>query len=255
MRRRRIIAQLLAQVADVHVHHALAHHHVAAPGLGQQRVAGHHPPGPPHQRHQDVELDARQLHVAAGLRDAPRGHVDGEAGHGDLLIDRVRPRAAQHGPQARQQLPGAEGLGEVVVGAQLEAHHPVGLVAAGRQHDDRHRGARADAAAHLQAVEAGHHHVQQHRVEGALLQRGQALRPVGGVREVHVVLGEVGLEQLREPRVVVDEEHPGGHARLYSTERGVGAPRSPSAAPAPARPWAGRRPGGWPGRRRWASPG
>ena len=46
---------------------------------------------------------------------------------------RLRPVGfAEHGAQARQQLARAERLGDVVVGAELEPDHAVGLVAAWR---------------------------------------------------------------------------------------------------------------------------
>ena len=42
------------------------------------------------------------------------------------------------GADAGDDLGGRERLDDVVVGPDLEPHHPVGLGAAGREHDDRH---------------------------------------------------------------------------------------------------------------------
>ena len=50
------------------------------------------------------------------------------------------------GPDAGDQLADAERLRHVVVGAELEPEHPVELVAARREHDDRHVRRRATAA-------------------------------------------------------------------------------------------------------------
>src|SRR5260221_5120354 len=47
--------------------------------------------------------------------------------------------AAEHGANAREKLARAERLGDVVVGAQLEAHHAVGFVASSGEHDDPDR--------------------------------------------------------------------------------------------------------------------
>jgi hypothetical protein len=44
--------------------------------------------------------------------------------------------AAQDGLDARHQLAGIERLGQVVIGAELEADDLVDVLAAGRQHDD-----------------------------------------------------------------------------------------------------------------------
>ena len=63
----------------------------------------------------------------------------------------------------------------------------------------------ADALAHLDAVQAGHHHVEEHGVEGARLERREALAAVGRHGDREAVLVEVAREQLVEAGVVVDE--------------------------------------------------
>ena len=73
---------------------------------------------------------------------------------------------AGDGPDAGDQLADAERLGHVVVGAELEAEHPVELVAARREHDDRHvRRARPQRAAHVAAVHVRQAEVEQHDVD------------------------------------------------------------------------------------------
>ena len=54
-----------------------------------------------------------------------------------LAARRRLARGAERRPRARDQHLRAEGLGDVVVGAQLQARHDVALLALGRQHDDR----------------------------------------------------------------------------------------------------------------------
>ena len=73
--------------------------------------------------------------------------------------------AAQHRVDARHQLARVEGLGQVVVGAHLQADDAVDVVALGGEHDDRGRGRlRAQAAADRQAVLARQHQVEHHQV-------------------------------------------------------------------------------------------
>ena len=78
--------------------------------------------------------------------------------------------APQQGPQPRQQLVQRERLRQVVVGAGVEAGHPVGDLVARGEHrapgsgrPRRRRSATADA----EAVEPGHHHVEDEQVEAA----------------------------------------------------------------------------------------
>src|SRR6478752_3879818 len=66
-----------------------------------------------------------------------------------------RPGAAEQGPHARAELPDRERLGDVVVGAELEADDLVELVVAGGQHDDRHRAPGAELLADLEPVADG----------------------------------------------------------------------------------------------------
>src|SRR5450756_799981 len=58
----------------------------------------------------------------------------------------VAARAAQQRPNARREFARAERLGEVVVGAELQALHQILLTVLGGEHDDGHVGGGADAA-------------------------------------------------------------------------------------------------------------
>ena len=63
--------------------------------------------------------------------------------------------AAEHRLHAGDELGRRERLGDVVVGAELEAEHPVDLGVAGGEEDHRDRRGLAQAAAHLEAVDVG----------------------------------------------------------------------------------------------------
>ncbi len=80
----------------------------------------------------------------------------------------------QSGLDAGYQLAGAEGLGDVVLGAQGEADHLVGLFVLRRQEDDRDVAQLANAHAQLEAVDAGHHDVHNGQVEGRACQLFQS---------------------------------------------------------------------------------
>ena len=77
--------------------------------------------------------------------------------------------SAQDGPHAGRQLVGVEGLGHVVVGAQVQALGLVRRGALGRQEDDRDGAPLAQLAHDLDAVEVEHHDVQEHDVRPQLL--------------------------------------------------------------------------------------
>ena len=62
------------------------------------------------------------------------------------------------------ELAGAERLGQVVVGADLEADDEIGLGVTCGEHQHRDRSFTLDLAADVEAVEAGEHEVEHHEV-------------------------------------------------------------------------------------------
>ena len=139
-------------------------------------------PGLRGQRDEDLELDEGRLHRLAARRRrrawpgrcAARGPRSGS-----LAVARLAPghaRAPQRRLHAGAELAQRERLGDVVVGAELEAEDLVDLLGLGREHDDRHRRARAQAPAHLEPVDAGHHHVEHDEVERSSRRSARAPR-------------------------------------------------------------------------------
>ncbi len=119
--------------------------------------------------------------------------------------------AAQHRVDARDELARIERLGQVVVGAHLEADDAIDVLALGRQHDDRHRLAgAAQAPAHGETVFAGQHEVEHDQVRRVALQLLVELARVGKRRHLEALLGQIAGEQVAQAHVVVDDEDLGG---------------------------------------------
>ena len=77
----------------------------------------------------------------------------------------ARAGAAEQGPDPGQQLVEGEGLGQVVVGAGVEAGDPVGHLVAGGEHEHRRAVAPLpQQAADGQPVDPRHHHVEHDQV-------------------------------------------------------------------------------------------
>ena len=120
--------------------------------------------------------------------------VSPPAGRPRSAPDPIRP--PQERPDAGDQLAHAEGLGQVVVGADLEPQHPVDLVGARGEHQHRRRGLGAEGSQHRQPVETRQHPVEHHQVRsaGAMeLQRGHA---VGGAQDVVPVRAQLTGDDL-----------------------------------------------------------
>ncbi len=112
------------------------------------------------EREEQPELEGGQLDLLARDPGSMRATVDLQPSKLDhaVGVGSGSPGASQHGADPQQQLTHAEGLRDVVVGAQLEADHPIDLVVPRRQHDDRDASGlrvRLDGAAHLRAWRSG----------------------------------------------------------------------------------------------------
>ena len=111
------------------------------------------------------------------------------------------------------ELAQAERLGDVVVGAELEADHLVDLGVLGREHDDRHAGLGPDDPAHLDARQLRQHQVEQDEVRPLGAEQRERLAAVGG-GDGPVPLELERLDQgLAERGLVVHDEDRAGHAR------------------------------------------
>src|SRR5262249_18932097 len=131
-----IIAENLPQTADAHIDAAIEWIGIApAQQLGELRACQHAIAGAEKYREQPV-LGAAQRHLATVGVPEGAGHgveppaAKGEPtyGVGARIARRVR-RAAQHCLDATEQLPRVEGLGDIVVGAELETAHPIDVLA------------------------------------------------------------------------------------------------------------------------------
>ena len=137
------------------------------------------------------------------MRPGVHGHV-GEAEH---LAGPVGARAPQERAQPCQQLLERERLHEVVVGARVQALHAVADADAGGQHQDRRAVAvGAEAAGHLEPVDAGHEHVEQQRVGRLGRDLVQRLAAVGRELDLVALEHERALERSADCGLVVDHE-------------------------------------------------
>ena len=137
--------------------------------------------------------------------------------------------AAEHRLDAGHHFLGVEGLDHVIVCAQLKAQHLVEGLALGRQHHDRGIAQLADAAADLEAVHLGHHHIQQHHIRLELVEFLKALFAVVGGRDLIALLGQVEPQQLADVGIVVHNEY------LFVCH--VSVPPLSSPKPTPAGRW------------------
>ncbi len=128
--------------------------------------------------------------------------------------DAIELPAAQLGADAAEQLADAEGLGDVVVGADLEADDLVDLGVLGREQDDRDGAAAANLAADVEARAARHHDVEDEQIEGdvAVAELAAGVVAIGGDGDVEALLTQRVADRLADRGLVVsNEDATGGH--------------------------------------------
>src|SRR2546429_3119355 len=207
------VAELGPQRSDMGVDRAGVHGLDIAPDPFEEAVSGEHDAAVSDQEGQQVELLGRQFHRAIpGPRLSP-GRVDddgperqdgvvtlGLAGTTRLL------GAAQDRLDPGHQLPWAEGFGDVVVGPKLETDDPVDLGVAGGQHDDGYPAAGPQAAADLEAVDAGKHEVEDHERRVQPVGLVQRLRPIGDPGNGEPLVAQIQLQQRGDVVLVFDDQ-------------------------------------------------
>ena len=131
--------------------------------------------------------------------DAPAGRV------GQVAV-----RAAQQRLDAAHQLAQAERLGQVVVGAKLEADDLVHLlVARGQEQHRRLVAGAAHAAQHLESVHARQTHVEDHQIRGVARRDLEALFAVARDGDLVALLLEGVLDAARDGVLVFDDQDGG----------------------------------------------
>ena len=117
----------------------------------------------------------------------------------------------QMGPHPGQQFPGAKGLGDIVLAADLEGATDGGLVAHGGDEDDGNGpGALVvlQLATEFEAVDVRHHDVEQDQVDGGVVQDPPG---AGGVGDIpHVVAIEETDKDVQVFDLVVHGQNDGG---------------------------------------------
>src|ERR1035438_2005754 len=215
----RVPLDLAPQGGDTAVHAAIGHNYFVAPNGGQDAVPRQRPARALHEELQQSELLGSQLDLAPLLEQLVGRQIEAE--FAELIAGCFRPLAPQKGFHPGEQLPDAEGLGDVIVRAQFQAADNVILLPLGGEHDDGHvQLAGPGSPADLIAIDLRQHQVQQQQVRRFLQQGIQSLLAVPGGAD-HIALSfKVVLQPAQQCRIVFNDQDGFGAHRIGSWPMG-----------------------------------
>src|SRR2546422_7559693 len=172
---------------------------------------------------QHEQLEQGELLRGEGDRPAAAAYLAGGDVHLEVrhAIERRRKRgaAARQRLEPRQELAEGEGLRQVVVGAGLEAAHPVVEGIERRQHQDRRGGAAAaQLAAQVEAGAAGEADVQDDDVVAAERCLLQAVREGGRERRIDALRAQAVAQEARQLGIVFYDQYPHSSSGAGTTE-------------------------------------
>jgi hypothetical protein len=173
------VAELLAQGGDVDVDRLRAAVPRRLPDLLQDLRARHDRTRFPREQREQVELLWCQVELAPVYTRPTPAHVQLE--RADERASKRGPfvRSPCHRPDARQELPEAERLDDVVVGAHLQADDAIDLLSFRGHHQNRDVRATSKLPADRESVAIREPEVEQHDVSSRRLQR--SLRSCGAL--------------------------------------------------------------------------
>ena len=185
-----------------------------------------------HQVRHEPELVAGELDRHAGPRDPRQARVERDRAAAELGL-RMAGRAADQRPDPRQHFLDLERLGDVVVGAAVDALDLLVPAGARREHEHwHHQARRAPPAEQRQAVDSGQAEIEQDGV--VLFGPGEEIGALAVGRDVDGVAGagQGGAEVLRQPRLVLDDQqsHVACRYTAVDAEPRLNRPFSPRSA-------------------------
>ena len=198
----------------MHIDRARVAEVVKAPDIVQELCAGKDPVRALGQEIQQLDLLGRRIDMLARDDEFVSLLIDDQVVKGQLAAV-IGGQAAQHSAHARDHLAHFKRLYNVVVGAKFQAGYLIHGLALGRNHDDRHVGARlADLADDLPAVHDRHHYIKQHHVRIFCLPLGQADRAVLGLGNFIALALKVQAQQFADIFIVLDDQDLFGIAHI-----------------------------------------
>ena len=184
-----------------------------------------HPPGAFHQDRQKAAFLWPKRHQMAGPADLHRRLVEAQVMEFENVVGKRRMGAPQQRAHAADHLTWREWLGDVVIGANIEAKRAIAFLAARTEDDDGKMlclGAGAQRPADIDPRHLRHHPVNDGEVRAVLLDHFDRLLAILGAKHLIIGLNQIVGQQFKLVGLIIGNENTDRH--LYpslSTNKAV----------------------------------
>ena len=157
---------------------------------------------------EDVEFERGDFDFAAVAQHLPCAGVEADAidFEDTRFQSRLSSGTAEDGLHAGEEFVGAEGLGEIVVGAGVQTGYAVVVFSARGEHDYRNGALAADLMEGFEAIQPGHHDVEQDKIKVAFQDARQTLFAIAREGKWDLMAREILGHESGEFRVIVDQK-------------------------------------------------
>jgi hypothetical protein len=210
--------ELGADVPDVAVDRAVGDLAVGGIHARNQAVAVAHVLGPAQELLEERELGGREGNRLPRISGRVLRGIEVQQPVLQRSIRRCRRpwllQPLQDHLDAGHQFARAEGLGHIVVAADLQAQDAVHLRIVRGQEQDRHVGRLADLPAHAEAVQFGEAHVEDNEIGVAFAEGADGRLAVARLQGCEAGLVQRKPHNLPDVRIIINDQDRGCHALL-----------------------------------------
>src|SRR5712691_460958 len=203
--------EFLAKPKHVSVDGAVEAAGIVAPDLLDQVIARIGSAGVGGEQVEQLELLRREVELQVADARGAADRIDRQVSlDGRFALRRRIPQElhpAEDRPYARQELADREGLGQVVVGSDLESEHAVYLFRASRQHQDWDDRLSTDPTRDLQAVEPRQHPIEDQQVWPIALDEVKRGLSVEGLDHSVALVLQMTTDQTGQIALVFGDQH------------------------------------------------
>src|SRR6266516_6742695 len=200
---------LAAKVIDVHLEHMALANIFGAPDVLQEQILSHNAANVLGEIGDDAILRWRQHHLFAAHHHQVLSEVDRQVAdrrrraQGVRLFVRRKLCPAENRTYASEQFIHAKGLGEIVIGAQIETPHLILVLPTRGNDDDRDRRELAHTMTDGEAIYLRHHDNEQEKIGNARLNLFEGLFAIASSDHIVALELEITRDEAEKLRVII----------------------------------------------------